>query len=229
MIKARWCFKLGLDEGFELPDELTKCHPDTKTDKELAEAIKASGAGAGQLAAIRLLWENTSPFKISNPKDIYLDMQIEDAYLKCEAQLQDKVTVIDNMKKKVSKLEEFGEQMDDFGSDEDPMEEEPIDDDEDPEAAKMRKKKRPGKYCENLRKHGFCNARKAYLKTKDCKYKKDTDHKCKHQWPNHPKDCPYGHGPMELDIIPRESTNPHAEAANEKRDPRKDEDAEDYA
>lgn len=39
LIKDRWIFKLGLEDGFELPAEIMSCHPDSKSDKELAEIV----------------------------------------------------------------------------------------------------------------------------------------------------------------------------------------------
>lgn len=60
-----------------------------------------------------------------------------------------------------------------------------------------------------------CPDRKKYLDTKNCPYRKE-ENCIKH--PNgHPRDCPYGHGPMELDIIPTTKNNPIAEKANAQR------------
>lgn len=55
-----------------------------------------------------------------------------------------------------------------------------------------------------------CPDRKKYLDHKNGRRKEDS--------PNaHTRDCPYGHGPMELDIIPTAKNNPRAENANAKR------------
>jgi hypothetical protein len=43
-------------------------------------------------------------------------MQIENAYLKAKAELQDKKDVLKNMKKKVNKLTEFAQEMDEEDS-----------------------------------------------------------------------------------------------------------------
>lgn len=74
------------------------------------------------------------------------------------------------MKKKVTKLEEMAEQMDDFGSDEDEGAMSDMIDEEDVEANKLKRKKRPSKMCEKYVKYGKCKEREAY---NEWKYNKD--------------------------------------------------------
>lgn len=79
-------FKLGLDDD-PLSAELMACHPDSKTDKELAEIIKGGSLPKGtEVQTARILWEKTSPFKLAEgSKDTYLNMQIENAYIRAKA------------------------------------------------------------------------------------------------------------------------------------------------
>jgi len=55
----------------------------------------------------------------------------------------------------------------------------------------------------------ICPDRKRYLDAKKNPNRKEED--------GHPRDCPYGHNPMELDIIPTTKNNPVAERANAQR------------
>lgn len=100
--------------------------------------------------------------------------------------------------------------MDDWGSDEE-EEEEDIDED-DIEGNMLRRKKRPSKMCEKYMKSGKCKERDLHNKHKHQPHRHDkTNAKV-------PPDCPYAHNPLELDIIPREQTNPDATKIHEKRD-----------
>jgi len=214
------------------------CHPDSKTDKELAEIIKGGSLPKGtEVQTARILWEHTSPFKLAEgSKDTYLNMQIENAYIKAKAELQDKKDVLKNMKKKVNKLTEFAQEMDEADSEDDGGLDDVIDED-DLEGQKLKKKKRPTKLCKYLAnqlhpvtkvgENGkkieqapkklvlVCPDRKKYLDTKNCPYRKEEN--CPKHPNGHPRDCPYGHGPMELDIIPTTKNNPMAEKANAQR------------
>lgn len=120
------------------------------------------------------------------------------------------------MKKKVDRLAEFAGEMDEVDSNDEGGQDDAFDED-DLEAMKLKKKRRPTKLCEHLKnpKEGYmCKKRKAYLDTKNCIYK-NKDFCPKHA--THPADCPHGHGPMELDIIPTAKGNPQAERANAQR------------
>lgn len=188
----------------------------------------------------RIFWEKISPLKLAEgSRDTFLNMQIENAYLKAKAELQDKKDVLKNMKKKISKLNELAQEMDEEDSDGDIAMDDMIDED-DIEGMKLKKKRRPTKLCKYLAaqlhpvqktdSNGkkiesshvkpmvyVCPDRKKYLEYKNCSLslsKEQIDLK----YPNGiPRDCPYGHGPMELDIIPTLKNRPSAEKANSKR------------
>jgi hypothetical protein len=107
-------------------------------------------------------------------------------------------------------LEELAEQMDDFDSDDD-GEDEDFDDD-DIEGQMLRRKKRPSKMCEKFMKTGKCKEREAYNKAKRQTRKYDKTA------PKVPSDCSYAHNALELDIIPKEATNPDPTKIHDKRD-----------
>jgi hypothetical protein len=68
-IRKRWCFKLGLDEGFELPFPIDKIHPDDVTNKMLS----AADAGV-PIATMRLYLDAVSPFKLEEySKNAYIN------------------------------------------------------------------------------------------------------------------------------------------------------------
>lgn len=100
LIKQRWCFKLDLDDNTEIPFPIDKVHPDDVSDKELMKKIEVGGGVS--LAKIRLYWEKISPFKLAEgSRDTFLNMQVEEAYRKCEDVLQDKFDTIKTMKSNV--------------------------------------------------------------------------------------------------------------------------------
>jgi len=108
LIKSRWCFKLDLDDNYEIPFPIDKVHPDDISDKELAKKIDAGGGTS--IAKVRLYWEKISPFKVAEgSRDTFLNMQIEEAFGKCESILADKYETIKTMKSNVQKLEELAE------------------------------------------------------------------------------------------------------------------------
>lgn len=62
LLKERWCFKLGLEDGFEIPFPIDKVHPDDVSDKKLLGAIGGLSEGIS-ISTVRLYWDNISPFK----------------------------------------------------------------------------------------------------------------------------------------------------------------------
>lgn len=58
-IQKRWKFKLGIDEGFELPESLLKQHPDTIDYKKTEELDSQY-----PISTIKLYVEAVSPFTI---------------------------------------------------------------------------------------------------------------------------------------------------------------------
>lgn len=167
LIKSRWCFKLDMDEGYEIPFPIDKVHPDEVSDKELQKKI--DGGGGTTVAKVRLYWEKISPFKIAEgSRDTFLNMQIEEAFIKCESILSEKYETIKKMKSNVEKLGELAEQMDEFGSEE----EEEDDDfgDDDPEGMSLRRKKRPSKMCPK-----FMNLDSTMATRRPCGQKGDND------------------------------------------------------
>ena len=70
-IEARWKFKLGLDDGFELPEEAKKKHPKDITDQDLASVELGPGV---TLATVRLYIDKTSPYNNNAyNKNVFLD------------------------------------------------------------------------------------------------------------------------------------------------------------
>jgi hypothetical protein len=59
-IQRRWRFKLGLDEGFELPFPIDKVHPDDIDYKKL----EADMGTSVPLATIKMFVEQVSPFRV---------------------------------------------------------------------------------------------------------------------------------------------------------------------
>lgn len=108
-IQQRWKFKLGLDDGFEMPERanLKKKHPKDITDEDLAECELGPGT---TLATIRLYINKVSPFNNNAyNKNVFLDRCIEDLYLECEGKKIKKHSDIERMKKHIEGLEEIAE------------------------------------------------------------------------------------------------------------------------
>ena len=71
-IRRRWQFKLGIEEGFELPENINieKTHPNYILDADL----KNSEQPGVSLATMRMYIEKTSPFMIEGyDKNMFLD------------------------------------------------------------------------------------------------------------------------------------------------------------
>lgn len=82
-IQRRWQFKLGLDEGFELPFPIEKVHPDDVTNKMLAQ----SDSGA-PVATLRKYLEQVSPFYLeAHSKNAFINECIESLFLELEARI----------------------------------------------------------------------------------------------------------------------------------------------
>jgi len=108
LVKTRWCFKLDLDDNFEIPYAIDKVHPDDISDRELSKKIETGGGTS--IAKVRLFWEKISPFKLAEgSRDTFLNMQVEEAFMKCESILANKFDEIKTMKSNVQKLEELAE------------------------------------------------------------------------------------------------------------------------
>ena len=83
-IQKRWKFKLGLDDGFELPEtiDLNKTHPKYIQDSDFDNQDQAGV----NIATMRLFIEKVSPFNIEgHDKNVFLDRCIIDLYKECEA------------------------------------------------------------------------------------------------------------------------------------------------
>ena len=112
-IESRWKFKLGLDDGFELPDKVKKKHPSEVTDKDLKEVELPSKV---KDSTVRLYIEKVSPFNNgAYSKNVYLDQCIEDLYVAIEGKKMKKHGDIEKMKKHIEELNEIAEQIEDGG------------------------------------------------------------------------------------------------------------------
>lgn len=78
-VQKRWRFKLGLDEGFELPFPIDKVHPDDIDYKKLEKDLDGQKV---PIQTVKTYIDNISPFKLlAGSKDQYLNGCIEDFYL----------------------------------------------------------------------------------------------------------------------------------------------------
>ena len=112
-IQKRWRFKLGLDDGFELPFPIEKVHPDD-IDKKMLSTVDA-GAGI-PMSTIRMYIEHVSPFRFEeHSKNAYLNECIEELYLDLEFRIQGKIDTIATMKKHVERLDELADLQEMFG------------------------------------------------------------------------------------------------------------------
>lgn len=114
-IQKRWQFKLGIQDGFELPKPLEKIRPEDITDEFLK---KIDAGGATDISTIKLYIQNVCPLvRAQYDRDTFLDGLIEDLYMKCEDIILDKKNTIDIIQKNVEKLGEVAELMEALGSD----------------------------------------------------------------------------------------------------------------
>lgn len=164
-IQKRWRFKLGLDEGIELPAAILKMHPSDINQQKL-EQIKQDIGATVPTATLRMFIEQVSPFRFQEgSKDHFLNECINEMYLQCEAKIQVKCDTIVKMKSNVDRLNEIAENEDMFGEGEDgAAAAQMMMDDEDG-------KRRPPKpiktkMCKKLLETGKCNG----LKDKTCKF-----------------------------------------------------------
>ena len=147
-IQARWKFKLGLDDGFELPEKSKKKHPKEVTDEDLKEVELGPGM---TLATVRLYIEKVSPYNNNAyNKNVFLDQCIEDLYLACEGKKIKKAEDIEKMKKNIEGLEEIAELAEQFG--EEGVEENLLEE----EAQGMSFKPRKTKMCKDILETGRC-------------------------------------------------------------------------
>ena len=112
-IERRWQVKLGLDEGFELPEKcnIKTRHPDTIRDDELVGEGLENGVS---IATMRIYIGKVSPFNHSAyGKNVFLNKCIEELYLTCENKKNTARGHIDQLKKHIEKIEEFAEYMQD--------------------------------------------------------------------------------------------------------------------
>lgn len=149
-IQQRWKYKLGLDDGFELPESanIKKKHPKDITDKDLAEVELGPGV---TLATVRLYIDKVSPFNHeAYNKNVFLDGCIEDLYLECEGKKIKKHSEVERMKKHIEGLEEIAELAGEFG--EDGIEENMLED----EGDGVKYKPRKTKMCPDMLQKGKC-------------------------------------------------------------------------
>ena len=108
-IQQRWKFKLGLDDGFELPEKVNikKKPPHEITDEDLAEVDFGNGV---TIATVRLYIEKVSPFNHeAYSKNVFLDRCIEELYMEIESKKMKSHADIEKMKKYIEGLEEYAE------------------------------------------------------------------------------------------------------------------------
>lgn len=108
-IQQRWKFKLGLDDGFELPEKanIKKKPPHEITDEDLAEVDFGQGV---TIATVRLYIEKVSPFNHeAYSKNVFLDRCIEELYMEIESKKMKSHADIEKMKKYIEGLEEYAE------------------------------------------------------------------------------------------------------------------------
>ena len=153
-IQRRWKFKLGIDDGLDISAlKIEKFHPDDISNKMIAEA-----AGSIPISTMRVFLEQISPFRNSQySKDVFLNKCIEDDYLKYWDAIKDRQKTISKMKKQVSRLDKEVENLEMYGSDENP---EFNDDAVDEEGKPLKLKKKKTKMCEDFMKKGECQALK---------------------------------------------------------------------
>ena len=111
----RWKFKLGLDDGFELPEKanIKKKHPKDISDEDLAEVELGPGV---TLASVRLYIDKVSPFNHeAYNKNVFLDRCIEDLYMELEGKKLKWHGEIERMKTHITGLEEIAELAEQFG------------------------------------------------------------------------------------------------------------------
>ena len=84
-ISRRWKFKLGLDDGFEIPQEEQKKHPSEMDYEKIAKEVGQQGVTA---ATIKLYVEKTTPAIIqAGTKDTFLNLCIEELANQIEAKI----------------------------------------------------------------------------------------------------------------------------------------------
>ena len=108
-IQQRWKFKLGLDDGFELPEKanIKKKPPNEITDEDLAEVDFGQGV---TIATVRLYIEKVSPFNHeAYSKNVYLDRCIEELFMEIENKKMKNHADIEKMKKYIEGQEELAE------------------------------------------------------------------------------------------------------------------------
>jgi hypothetical protein len=110
-IQKRWRFKLGLEDGFELPFPLDKVHPDDIDYKKLETELGSTTP----ISTIKMFVEQVSPFRVNEgSKDQFLNGCIEDLFVECENKIHKKMETIAKMKENVTKLDEIADMAEMF-------------------------------------------------------------------------------------------------------------------
>ena len=114
ILEKRWRFKLGLDDGFELPIPIEQIDP-AKVDEKFLKKMDLGSQVA--LSTLKLFIENVHHSKNEEySKHAFLNQLIEDYYLKFEDAIQDKMDTIKMMKKQVERLDELADRLEGNGS-----------------------------------------------------------------------------------------------------------------
>jgi len=91
VLQRRWQFKLGLQDGLELPKAPEKVRPEDVTD----EFLKQIDAGNADISTLKLYISKICPqIRSQYDRDTFLNGLIEDLYLRCEDIMLEKQNTI---------------------------------------------------------------------------------------------------------------------------------------
>ena len=108
VIEKRWKFKLGMDDGFELPLPIDQLDPN-KVDEAFLKKLDLQGVA---VSTLKLYIQEVAPQgREEFSKHQFLNKCVEDFYLQCESKLLDKQKTIKKMGEQVAKLEEEADLM----------------------------------------------------------------------------------------------------------------------
>jgi len=156
IIERRWKFKLGLDDGFELPIPIETIDL-AKVDEKFLKKLDMQGVA---LSTLKLYIEMVSPQRTEEfSKHVFLNKCIEDFYLESEGSINDKQETIKKMKKQVEKLDEEADLADAYMSSPERSPDKGADG-----GTQIKKKKL--KMCPNMIEKGKC----PLLKEKKCQF-----------------------------------------------------------
>mmetsp|Transcript_25437 Transcript_25437/g.19188 ORF Transcript_25437/g.19188 Transcript_25437/m.19188 type:complete len:211 (+) Transcript_25437:1492-2124(+) len=156
IVERRWKFKLGLDDGFELPIAVEQIDLG-KVDEKFLKKLDVQGVA---LSTLKLYIEMVAPQRMQEfSKHVFLNTCIEDFYLQCENSISDKQNTITKMKKQVEKLDEEADMADMVMSSPERSPEKGGD-------SPSKPKKKKVKMCPTLIEKGRC----PLLKEKKCSY-----------------------------------------------------------